>query len=252
MIPTRIKRFLIEKGFEKHKNKLLPLFCYVFGGMLSGNMSQRFDKMVQKLKQVESKQGFYGALISEWQPNTMVLDGFEAQSHYYASAFQQPGLSLPEHMMLADVNLYMTDDILCKVDRAAMYASLETRVPFLDRDVLALAASLPKAYKLDGGQGKVLLKAILADEVPKPLFDRPKQGFGVPVAEWMRTHLKDWVYDMLSPQRNGKHGFFNQSVIDKICAQHQAGEHNHEHKLWFLLQFNQWYQSHVVEKAAVA
>ena len=251
LIPQSIKRFIVKQGLEKHKNTLLPLFQYIFGGMLSGNLSQRYDKMLQKLSQIESGKSFYQSLITEWRPEHNLMPGFEQQDTFFEAAFMQRHLSLPEQMMLADISMYMTDDILCKVDRAAMYSSLETRVPFLDRDVLDFAATLNKNCKLKGGQSKRILKELLADFVPVSLFDRPKQGFGVPVSEWMRTHLKDWLCDSLSKGTNDLHGLFNQNVIDTVLNEHISGQQNHEHKLWFLLQFNQWYCNQVISKDTI-
>ena len=144
--------------------------------------------------------------------------------------------------MLADFNTYMSDDILCKVDRASMNYSLETRVPFLDLDVIELSRKISQEDKISkNNKTKKILREILKEFIPEKLFERPKQGFGVPVSIWLKKELKDWAYDHISKETNSKHNFFNQEVVEKIFKEHVEGKVNHEYKLWYLIQFNQWY-----------
>ena len=143
--------------------------------------------------------------------------------------------------MFKDFLSYLTDDILCKVDRASMYASLETRVPLLDRNVIEEAYSLPLDLKIREGKTKWILREILSKHLPKEVFEKPKHGFAIPISKWMRTDLKEWVNDTLSNEILNSHNLFNKEVLTTYKDQHLSGSHNHEHKLWSILQFNQWY-----------
>ncbi len=109
-------------------------------------------------------------------------------------------LSLELRMMHADAVTYLPDDILAKVDRAGMAVSLESRIPFLDPEVTALAARISPSLKFVGGCGKAILKQLLYRHVPRELVDRPKAGFSIPVGLWMRGPLRDWAEDLLSEQ----------------------------------------------------
>jgi len=144
-------------------------------------------------------------------------------------------------MMHADFQSYLPDDILCKVDRSSMFSSLETRTPFLNKDLIEFAYGMPLKYKIRDGKGKWVLRKILSKYIPKELFERPKQGFGIPISIWMRTDLKEWVNDILAKEVCDKHNMFNFAVVNRIKEEHFSGTHNNEHKLWSVIQFNQWY-----------
>ena len=146
---------------------------------------------------------------------------------------------------MADFETYLPDDILCKVDRSSMYSSLETRAPYLNKDLIELAFSLPLRQKLDNGISKLPLRNILSEYLPENLYERKKQGFGIPISSWMRTDLKDWVNDTLSLEICNKHNFFKYSIVEKIKNEHFSNKKNHENKLWSLLQFNSWYLNNI-------
>src|SRR5699024_4102094 len=122
-------------------------------------------------------------------------------------------LSFIEKMMFVDMKTYLPDDILVKVDRAAMANSLETRVPFLDHRVVEFAWSLPMDMKIKNGQGKWILRELLYKHVPKSLIERPKMGFGIPLDDWLRGPLREWAFDLLSRENLSRHGFFNVKAI---------------------------------------
>ena len=143
-------------------------------------------------------------------------------------------------MMLADALDYLPGDILTKVDRAAMAASLETRVPFLDNDVVALAWRLPPHMKLRGGVSKWVLREVLARYVPPVLTERAKAGFAVPLDAWLRGPLRNWAGDMLSEQRVRRAGMLDATVVARLWREHLAGRRNHQHVLWALLMFEAW------------
>ena len=150
-----------------------------------------------------------------------------------------------ERMQFLDINFYMAEDILTKVDRAAMAVSLETRAPFLDPRVAQFAASIPLDYRLKGNKGKYILKKAVADLLPKTILQRPKKGFGIPIAEWLKGRLNPLLHDMLSPSRLYEQGLFNSEYIQRLIAEHETGKASHHKELWTLLVFQLWFDNFV-------
>ena len=148
-----------------------------------------------------------------------------------------------EQMQFLDINYYMAEDILTKVDRAAMAVSLETRAPFLDPRVGQFAASLPLEYKLNGKSGKHILRLAMADLLPASILHRPKKGFGIPIAEWLKGRLNPLMHDLLSPTRLKEQGIFDADYVQKLITEHQRGTASHHKQLWTLLVFQLWYDN---------
>ncbi len=135
---------------------------------------------------------------------------------------------------------YMADDILCKVDRAAMAASLETRVPFLDHRVAEVAWRLPMHMKVRDGEGKWALRQLVYRHVPKALMERPKAGFRLPLGGWLRGPLRDWVSDLIDPARLRREGYLHPERIQHLWREHLAGAQDHTTALWTVLMFQAW------------
>lgn len=180
---------------------------------------------------------FYRDFVSYWKdPAEVVIDA--APTH---GVFDEPGLeSIFPAMTLLDVQTYLPDDILVKVDRAAMAASLETRVPMLDHHVYAFARRLPQNYLVREGQGKWLLRQVLYRHVPRELIERPKKGFSVPLAHWLRGPLREWAGDLLDPARLRQQGLFHAAPVQRKWQEHLAGRRDWSTHLWSILMVQAW------------
>lgn len=187
----------------------------------------------------------YSGLVSQWhQPSQVLLGGTEPATLLTGLQPDLTGLNDVERMMALDMLTYLPDDILVKVDRAAMGVSLETRTPFLDHRVVEFAWQLPLAYKLRKEKNsyttKWALRQVLYRHVPKAMIERPKQGFGIPIDSWLRGPLREWAEDLLSERRLKADGYFNPQPIRQKWAEHLSGQRNWQHPLWCVLMFQAW------------
>jgi asparagine synthase (glutamine-hydrolysing) len=151
--------------------------------------------------------------------------------------------SLAHQMMLLDAITYLPDDILVKVDRAAMAVSLETRVPMLDHRVFEFAWRLPLHLKVRAGKGKWLLRRLLHRYVPARLVERPKMGFAVPLDRWLRTELRDWGENLLAEARLRHEGYFDAVRVRALWSDHLSGRHDRQFQLWNILMFQAWLET---------
>lgn len=148
-----------------------------------------------------------------------------------------------EQMQFLDINFYMAEDILTKVDRASMAVSLEVRAPFLDPRVAEFAASIPLEYKLRGNKGKYILKKAVEPLLPKNILHRPKKGFGIPIAEWLKHRLNPLMRDLLAPERLKNQGLFDENFVQKLIREHETNVASHHKQLWTLLVFQLWFDN---------
>jgi asparagine synthase (glutamine-hydrolysing) len=161
----------------------------------------------------------------------------------YASSGSEVALDSVEELMADDLQHYLPDDILVKVDRAAMAVSLETRAPYLDHRVVEFAWRLPLDMKLRGRTSKWIMRQLLARYVPTELFERPKRGFSIPVDEWLRGPLRDWAEELLKPSRLLEQGYFRPDVIRSAWDAHLSGRSNRQAQLWTVLMFQAWLEA---------
>jgi asparagine synthase (glutamine-hydrolysing) len=191
---------------------------------------------------VRDRDGLYRVMMSYWlDPENVVIGAVEAPVAMTAPAVLPAGANPLDHMMLADMRAYLPDDILAKVDRASMAVSLETRAPLLDYKVIEFSWRLPLAMKVRDGEGKWILRRLLERYVPPALFDRPKQGFGVPHASWLRGPLRDWAEGLLDEKRLSDDGLFDVTVVRKVWREHLNGK-DQGSKLWGILMFQAWHE----------
>ena len=187
----------------------------------------------------------YLGLVSSWShPEAVVIGGeAPADTGYVNQRLRFDGLDDIHQMMALDTLTYLPDDILAKIDRAAMHVSLESRVPFLDHRVVEYAWQLPLKYKLRGQTTKWALREVLHKYVPPKLLDRPKMGFGVPIDSWLRGPLRNWAEGLLADQRLRVEGYFNPEPIRKKWLEHLSGKRNWSTQLWAVLMFQTWLES---------
>ena len=213
---------------------------------------ERAHKLAARLGGVHNLDELYNSLVSEWQNPAQVVKGAGGETggllREPASMLSDPwpAAGAEQHqlrMMYRDSMTYLPDDILCKVDRAAMSTSLETRVPFLDHRVAELAWRLPLNMKIRNDQGKWALRQVLYKYVPKELIDRPKAGFAIPVGQWLRGPLKDWAEALLDEKRLELEGYFHPKPIRDKWVQHITGRYDHTPSLWAVLMFQSWLES---------
>jgi asparagine synthase (glutamine-hydrolysing) len=139
-----------------------------------------------------------------------------------------------------DIKTYLVDDILTKVDRMSMAVSLEARVPLLDFRIVELAVNLPPQMKLYRGETKRILKQAMAGRLPPEVLSKPKQGFSIPLKNWLRGPLKAMMVDLLSPEKVSQRGHFNPDCVSRWVSEHVSGVMNHSHRLWGLIVFELW------------
>lgn len=188
-----------------------------------------------------SPDALYWSSVSYWHdPASVVLHGYEPPTLLHDEAPEMAGLDTVQRLMALDMLTYLPDDILVKVDRAAMGVSLETRAPFLDHRVVEFAWRLPQSMKLRDGHAKWALRQVLDRYVPRSLIERPKMGFAIPVGHWLRGPLRDWADALLDDSRLRHDGFFHADLIRRKWKEHLSGEHNWEYHLWGVLMFQAW------------
>ncbi len=186
----------------------------------------------------------YLGLVSQIQnPAEWVINGQEPPTNLTGLRPQLGGLTGVERMMALDAVSYLPDDILCKVDRAAMGVSLETRVPFLDHRLFEFAWRLPLDFKLRDAQSKWPLRQVLYRHVPRELIERPKMGFGMPLHDWLRGPLQGWADDLLDASRLRQEGFFHPEPVRRMWTEHLSGRRNWAHRLWCVLTFQAWLEA---------
>jgi asparagine synthase (glutamine-hydrolysing) len=186
----------------------------------------------------------YGGMLSLWRdPAAVVIGAREPPSQATGAVPALEGLGSVERMMALDLLGYLPDDILVKVDRAAMAVSLETRVPFLDHALVEFAWRLPFELKVRGGETKWILRQLLYRHVPRALIERPKMGFGVPIGEWLRGPLRDWAEALLDERRLHDEGYFRPEPIRRMWDAHLSGSLNEQYRLWPILMFQSWLEA---------
>jgi asparagine synthase (glutamine-hydrolysing) len=240
-IPIWVRKIIISFILNITEEKWSMIFSQMlnkgpnnFGSMLHKGAAALDSRTIRDL---------HFKLVSQVQsPKDWLINSNEYKTIFNDGLFHFDGLGSIDKMMAYDLVTYLPTDILTKVDRAAMSVSLETRVPFLDPDVVKFSASLPLEYKIREGVNKWVLREVLYKYVPKSLIDRPKKGFAVPLAEWLRGPLRDWSEGLLDERRLKEDGYFNVSFVRDRWHEHLSGKCNWHHQLWNVLMFQAWHE----------
>lgn len=204
------------------------------------NVGDKMHKLAELLTPA-SRAEFYERFMVQWTCSEDVVIGAARPGSISKKLIEQfQEHQYIESMMFADSITYLPDDILVKIDRAAMGVALETRVPFLDHRIVEFAWSLPLSYKLFNGVAKWPLRQILHKYVPRELIERPKMGFSVPIDCWLRGPLRDWAEELLSESRLRTEGYLNPEPIRKKWTEHISGHRNWQYHLWSVLMFQAW------------
>lgn len=207
------------------------------------NPGDKLHKLADILA-VRSPEEIYLALVSHWQQPPSVVIGATEPATVLTDARQWADVpDFESRMMYLDQMTYLPDDILTKVDRAAMGVSLETRVPLIDHRVVEFAWQLPLSMKIRNGQAKWLLRQVLYRYVPRELIERPKMGFGIPLDVWLRGPLRGWAEALLDESRLRQEGYFHSKPIRQKWSEHLSGQRNWAYYLWDVLMFQAWLES---------
>jgi len=234
-------RALAAKGLTSISPRTWDRLARILPGAAAySSLGDKLHKGAGVLSSSSVDELYLGIVSHTGNPSEWVIDGHEPATHLTGLRPQLDGLNAVERMMALDTISYLPDDILVKVDRAAMGVSLESRVPFLDHRIVEFAWTLPLDYKLREGQTKWPLRQVLYRHVPRELIDRPKMGFGVPLHDWLRGPLRDWAECLLDEARLLREGYFHPAPIRKMWAEHLSGRRNWMAMLWSVLMFQVW------------
>jgi asparagine synthase (glutamine-hydrolysing) len=236
MLPVSMRR-----GLAGMMTTLSPEAFNKFLGFLPYNRVGEKIHKAASVMESSSIDELYLRLVSHWNnPESIVLNSSEPITQLTSATSNISRLSQIQKMMLMDTLTYLPDDILTKVDRAAMGVSLETRIPFLNHNVVEYAWRMPMNFKVRNGEGKWALRQILYKYIPKEMIERPKMGFGVPIDSWLRGPLREWAEELLDESRLRQEGFFNPEQIRQKWREHLSGTRNWQHQLWDVLMFQAW------------
>ncbi len=239
-------RGLLQGGIESLRPGAWDRMFDTLGPVLPSAAKQRLPgEKMHKLAAVvtsQSAEEMYHRLTSTWkEPTALVLGGAEPLTQINDPERWADAPTIADRMMAIDMQNCLPDDMLVKVDRAAMANSLETRVPFVDHRVCEFAWRVPLSMKIRDGQGTWLLRQLLYRYVPKSMIERPKMGFGVPIDTWLRGPLRDWAGDLLSGDRIRRDGYFDERLVRQRWDEHQSGRRSWHHHLWTVLMFQAWH-----------
>jgi asparagine synthase (glutamine-hydrolysing) len=233
--------YLIRKIFKTLILNIKPIFWDKFFNAINLDINNPSDKFLKFANLLDSytHQDLYDKIITHWPLDEKIVLGDFQIPNTFLKDYRTD--SFIEQMMTNDTISYLPDDILVKVDRSAMYNSLETRVPFLDHRLIEFSATIPLKFKINKYNTKIIIRNLLYKLIPKNLFANKKIGFGVPLASWLRGPLKEWANELLSENRIKADGILDYEKIKIKWDEHISGKRNWEFLIWDVLVFQLWY-----------
>lgn len=239
-VRTAVARMLTTLPPQSWDAGLRALHSLFPGALQHATPGNKIHKLATVLES-RSPEEIYTRLVSHWQDPLSVVRSTTEASTAFTDASNAASLpDLTQRMMYLDTISYLPDDVLAKVDRAAMSASLETRVPMLDHRLVEFALQLPLRMKVRGNTSKWLLRQVLYRHVPRRMIERPKMGFGVPIDSWLRGPLRKWADELLDPCALKADGLLKEGPIQAAWQQHLKGERNRATELWNVLMYRAW------------
>jgi asparagine synthase (glutamine-hydrolysing) len=236
LLPAPLRHLLTSVLTSLSADQWTRLLSFAFSRNAPSQAGDKIYKLAAVLK-LDDEAAMYRHLVSHWNPADLMQGVAEATGTPWPLELNG---GFTERMQLADIQTYLPDDILAKVDRASMAVALEARVPLLDHRVVEFSWRLPRTMKLRDGTTKWLLRQVLYRHVPRELIDRPKMGFGIPIGEWLRGPLRDWAENLLSEQRLREAGLLNVQQVRQCWQDHLGGRHNRQYELWNVLMLEAW------------
>lgn len=225
------------------KRTLFP-FQRVLPGRLRGSHGAYRLRRIFELASQGTLNSAYRNLVSDCRnPDDYLTEGTDPGDLAFLQK-QPTSASTIAWLTFLDAGQYLPDDLLTKVDRASMAVSLECRAPLLDHKIAEFAWRLDDKHRIAQNDGKHVLRQLLYSYVPRELVDRPKMGFRVPIESWLRGPLKAWAEDILNPRSLTRQGIFDPTLVSETWSEHQSGSRNWEHRLWSILMFQKWLESH--------
>jgi len=185
-------------------------------------------------------EAMYVGLATHWKVIDRLVLGADGGCEGLTGGLWADNVPFVASMMYEDLVRYLPDDILVKLDRASMGASLEARLPLLDHRIVEFSWRIPLSMKVRHGQGKILLRKLLRKYLPQRLIERPKQGFSLPLGDWLRGPLRPWAEDLLEEASLRRQGFLNPQPVRARWTEHLSGRRNWQHHLWDVLMFQMW------------
>lgn len=246
-LPASVRRLLLRgvKVFPSDRPKSTPFRLRRFSEALAMEPRQRYGRWVCCFEN-----GLKNSLYTpEWSAE---MRGRDSMALLEAAYERSDATSFPEATAHTDLQMYLPDDLLVKMDIASMAHGLEVRSPFLDHHVIEFAASLPLSLKLRGLTEKFLLKKVMKNVLPESVLHRKKMGFGVPIDHWFRYELKELAYDVLLDARARQRGYFRPEVVRRFLVEHVEGRALHHFHLWTLLILELWYRTFIDQKCPLA
>ena len=214
-------------------------------GRRPAHFGHRVRKLLRTVRDARGIDDVIDSFLDEWSGAASPVLGAGPLPLTAGFDMDLPGAPDEQRMMYCDALSYLPDDILCKVDRAAMAVSLETRVPFLDHRVAEMAARIPLSMKIVGTTGKAVLRKLLSRHAPRAMFERPKAGFAVPVGEWIKGPMRDWAESLLDQRRLRDEGMFDPAQVAERWRAHVSGQRDSTQALWAVLMYQAWSEANV-------